>query len=357
MKIETTLLGPDQLKALYDDPMQLNFGRLFTDYMFLMRYNQEQGWHQPQIKSHQPLAMDPGALIFHYCQEVFEGLKGYLSPQDEILLFRPEENARRMIRSMKRMCIPEFTEEIFLEAVETIVKLEKRWIPNMRGASLYIRPTVIASEVGVGLRPSNEYLFFIILSPVGPYYKSGFNPVGLLVLPEFVRAVKGGVGEAKTGANYAASLLAARMAGQAGFDQVLWLDAIEHRYVEEVGSMNIFFVINNKLVTPALNGSILPGITRKSVLQMAPALGLEAEERPISIDEVVAGIKSGELSESFGSGTAAVITPVGHIRYQEKTFTIGDNKTGSWTQKFFDQLTSIQYGLSPDPYQWVHKIV
>ncbi|MGQ9778267.1 MAG: branched-chain amino acid aminotransferase [Bacillota bacterium] len=354
MKIFTEELGPDRLKPLVD-PAELGFGRYFTDRM-LTRHFKDGRWDDPKIVPYQNFALDPAARVLHYSQEIFEGLKAYASDDGRILLFRPEENARRMNRSAARMCMPTMPEEEFLECVTTLVVAEKRWIPRAVGTSLYIRPTMIGIEPALGVHPSDAYIFFIILSPVGAYFKTGFKPVRLYVEDVYVRAVPGGVGDAKTGGNYAATLLAGAKAEEKGFSQVLWLDAKERRYVEEVGSMNIFFVFGTKLVTPALSGSILPGITRDSVLKLAPRLGYEVEERPIGIDEVIAGIEDGRLTEAFGTGTACVIAPVGGFRYKDRDYTITGEEVGPVTRRLYEELVGIQYGRKPDPFGWVKEI-
>jgi branched-chain amino acid aminotransferase len=356
MEIKKTLLPVEKLKPLYDDALKLKFGKHFTDYMFTLEYQEGQGWHSAEIKPYQPLVLEPSAAVFHYGQEIFEGQKAYKSKQDEILLFRPRENAKRFNRSMTRMSMPEIPVEDFLHYEEELLKLEERWIPKQKGASLYIRPTGIAVEPSLGVKPADRYLFFIILSPSGPYYSTGFNPVSLWVSTDYSRAGEGGTGDAKAGGNYGGSLAATRVAFQHGYNQVLWLDAKEHRYVEEVGAMNIFFLMDNKLITPPLTGTVLPGITRQSLLEMAPDLGIEAVEKRITIDEVVAAIASGKVTEIFGTGTAAVISPVGKLNYKNKEYTLNNNQTGPWTQKFFDLLTGIQYGESEDKYGWVHRV-
>jgi branched-chain amino acid aminotransferase len=356
MQITRELLKPKQLKPLFSDPLQLPFGQYFSDYMFTMEYTAANGWQNPCIKPYQPLVLEPSANVFHYSQEVFEGQKAYKSAKDEILLFRPLENARRFNGSLRRMCMPEIAEEIFLEAECELLKLEKRWIPSQKGSSLYIRPAVIATEPTLGVKLSNAYLFFIILSPVGPYFKEGFNPISLWVSETYARAGSGGTGEAKTGGNYAGSLLATREATQKGYSQVLWLDGGEHRFVEEVGAMNIFFFLNGKLITPALGGTILHGITRKSVLELAPELGIQTEERKIAIEEVIDGIQTGKLTEIFGAGTAAVISPVGKLGFRGKDYLVNDNRTGTWSQTFFDRLIGLQYGEIPDKYGWVYQV-
>ena len=356
MKITKTLLPAEKLKPLPENPLKLKFGKNFTDYMFTMIYDEGSGWHSPEIKPYQSLVLEPAALVFHYGQEIFEGQKAYKSKQNEILLFRPDENARRFNHSMKRMFMPEIPVEDFIYYESELLKLEERWIPGQKGTSLYIRPTAIATEPGLGVKPSRKYLFFIILSPVGPYFSTGFNPVSLWVSREYSRAAEGGTGDAKAGGNYGASLAATGAALEKGYNQVLWLDSKEHRYVEEVGAMNIFFIIDNKLVTPALTNTILSGITRKSVLQIAPDMGIEPVERAIDIEEVVEGIASGKVTEIFGAGTAAIICPVGKMNYNDKEYVVNNNETGPWAQKLFDTLTGIQYGKSDDKYGWIHKV-
>lgn len=356
MDIARELVPQDKRKPLFADPLKLQFGRQFTDHMFTMEFTPAGGWGGARIKPYGPLSLDPSANVFHYSQEVFEGQKAYRSPKGEILMFRPQENARRLNRSLKRMCMPEIPEESILEAERELLKVESRWVPATKGTSLYVRPTVIGTEAALGIKPSSSYLFYIILSPVGPYFKEGFNPVSLWVSDTYSRAGSGGTGEAKTGGNYAGSLLATQEATQKGYSQVLWLDSGEHRYVEEVGAMNIFFVIGGKLVTPALGGTILQGITRKSVLELAPEVGIGCEERRIAIDEVLAGIDSGLVSEVFGAGTAAVISPVGKIGCRGRDHVINGNQTGPWAKKFYDTLTGIQYGELEDRRGWVYKI-
>ncbi len=358
MEIKKELLPRAGLKAVYEDPLKLDFGKSFTDHMFTMDYTPSEGWKDPTIKPYQPLVLDPATVMFHYSQAAFEGQKAYKSPRDEILLFRPYENARRLNRSLSRMCIPQIPEDVYLQAECDLLKIEERWIPKQKGAALYIRPTVIPTEVLIGpVIPSETYLFFIILSPVGPFYREGFDPVSLLVDEVYSRAAPGGTGEAKTGGNYAGTMAASQRAREKGYSQVLWLDAKEHRYVEEVGAMNIFFVIKGALITPSLTGTILPGITRKSVLEMAGDLGIEAEERPVTLQELIEGITRGEVTEVFGAGTAAVISPVGRIGYAGEDYVVNNNETGTWSRRFFETLTGIQYGELEDRYGWVYKVV
>lgn len=357
MKIEIQPLKESDLKPLYKSTAELGFCKIFTDRMFVMYYTEVDGWHNPQIKKAEPFMLEPSTIVFHYAQEIFEGLKAFKTRSGEINLFRPEMNAKRFNKSATRMCMPTVPEFDFLEAIEKLVSLEERWIPPAgSGASLYIRPFMFATDTTLGVRASSTYLFCIILSPVGPYYAEGFNPISLYVSDEYVRAAKGGTGDVKTGGNYAASLLAGRVARENGCAQVLWLDAAEHRFVEEVGAMNIFFVFGNKLVTPALTGSILPGITRDSVITLAKDMGMKVEERLISIDEVIGGIITGAVTEIFGSGTAASISPVGALRYKGKDYVVGDRKVGPVSQKLYETLQGIQYGEIEDKYNWIRKV-
>ncbi|PKE21162.1 branched-chain amino acid aminotransferase [Macrococcoides caseolyticum] len=334
------------------DPENLGFGKFFTDYMFSMDYSNEEGWHNKKIIPYQEISMSPASQVLHYGQAVFEGLKAYKT-QHGVQLFRPDQNFKRMNRSCERLEIPKIDVEEMVQALKQLVELEKDWIPSGAGQSLYIRPIVFANEPFLGVRPAISYKFLILLSPVGAYYGGGqLSPTKIYVEDEYVRAVRGGVGFAKAAGNYAASLIAQSRAEKLGYDQVLWLDGVEQAYIEEVGSMNIFFVIDNKLVTPELNGSILPGITRKSILELAEHLGYEVEERLISIQEVVDSVKNGSLTEVFGAGTAVVISPVGEIKYKEDVLTIGDGNTGKITEELYSAYTSIQSGSKEDPFGW-----
>ncbi|MBM4256059.1 MAG: branched-chain amino acid aminotransferase [Deltaproteobacteria bacterium] len=335
---------------------ELGFGRYFTDHMFLMDATADQGWHNPRVVPYGPLTLEPSAAVLHYSQEIFEGLKAYRSPRGTTLLFRPEKNAARLNHSCERMCMPKMDEEVFLSAIKSVVSVDRDWVPRAPGTSLYIRPAMIATEPFLGVRPSTSYLFFVILSPVGAYYAEGFNPVKILVEDHYVRAVRGGTGDAKTGGNYAASLAAAEEAHHKGYTQVLWLDGVERKYIEEVGSMNIAFIIDNELITPSLNGSTLAGITRDTVLQLARDWGIRVAERPISIDEVFTAAKNGRLSEVFGTGTAAVISPVCELAYKGEKLQIGDGKVGPIAQRLFDDISAIQRGLKPDPHGWMVEI-
>jgi branched-chain amino acid aminotransferase len=357
MNIQKELVQTEKQRPLFEDATKLEFGKNFTDHMFTMDYTAVDGWCHARIKPYQPLVLDPATMVFHYSQAVFEGQKAYKSPADEILLFRPYENARRLNHSMRRMGMPEIPEDMFVQAECELLKVDERWIPKVKGTSLYIRPVVMATEPLLGaVRPSMSYLFFIILSPAGFFFKEGLNTIGLLAEETYTRAASGGTGEAKTPGNYAGTIVVSQTAKEKGCSQVLWLDAKEHYYVEEVGTNNIFFIIENKLVTPPLTGTILPGITRKSVLEMAENLGIQAEERLISIDEVVRAIKSGKLTEAFGAGTAAVINPVGRINYHDQEYVINCNKIGAWTRKFYDTITGIQNGELKDEYGWIYKV-
>ena len=339
-------------KEKYKPGDKLGFGKIFTDHMFVMNYTEGKGWHDARIEEYAPISLDPSAMVFHYGQTMFEGMKAYRGEDGKVYLFRPDMNAKRANDSNKRLCIPEIPEEDFVQAVKAVVDVDKEWIPTGEGESLYIRPFVIATDEFLGVAPSKTYLFIIILSPSGAYYASGLAPVGIWIEDEYVRAVKGGIGFAKTGGNYAASLKAQVKAHDDGYSQVLWLDGVERKYIEEVGAMNIFFKINGKIVTPMINGSILPGITRNSVIKMCQHLGYEVEERRISVDELVAAAKDGSLEEVFGTGTAAVISPVGKLRYCDDVMVIGDGNIGEVSQKLYDTLTGIQWGKLDDPFGW-----
>jgi branched-chain amino acid aminotransferase len=334
----------------------LGFGTIFTDHMFVMDYSVDKGWHNPSIEPYADFSMSPAAMVFHYGQAIFEGLKAYKTSDNKIQLFRARDNFKRMNRSAKGLCIPELDIDFVMDALKQLIHLEEKWIPETLGTSLYIRPTIIATDPFLGVRSSFTFKFFIILSSVGAYYAEGLNPVKIWVSKDHVRAVRGGVGEFKTAGNYAASLNAGEKAKKEGYAQVMWLDALEMKYIEEVGAMNIFFVINGELVTPNLTGSILPGITRYSVLDLAQKWGMKVSERKISIDEIFKASEEGTLTEVFGSGTAAVIAPVGEIRYGEKTIHIGDNTPGKTAMKFYDALTGIQYGKEQDTENWVEVV-
>lgn len=338
-------------------PAELGFGTVFSDHMFSQEYLGGSGWLNARIDPYHPITLDPAAAVFHYGQEIFEGLKAYRRPDGGINLFRPEENVRRFNRSAQRMMMPTVDEQMHLEALSTLVSLDSIWVPHKVGTSLYIRPTMIATSAKLGLGASANYLHFIITGPAGPYFKGGFEPVSVYIAEKLRRAVEGGVGEAKTGGNYAASLYASEKAAQMGFTQVLWLDAIEGRYVEEVGAMNICFVYEGKhIVTPALSGSILPGVTRDSLLKLAPELGYTTGEERLDIYEVLADIESGRISEVFGCGTAAVISPVGVLSLKGTEHVINQNRPGPVSKHLYDELTGIQYGTLEDRFGWAFPV-
>ncbi len=334
------------------DESKLGFGKVFTDHMFIMNYSSEKGWHDARIVPYGDLTLSPASMVFHYGQEMFEGLKAYKGADGKARLFRPEMNAKRTNNTNKRLCIPELPEDMFVEAVKAVVKVDEDWIPTAPGTSLYIRPFIIATDAFLGVAPSDTYLFMIILSPSGAYYASGLAPVGIWIEDEYVRAVRGGMGFAKAGGNYAVSLAAQVKAHDDGYSQVLWLDGVERKYIEEVGAMNIFFKINGKIVTPMLNGSILPGITRDSVIQVCKSWGLEVEERKVSVDELKEAYENGTLEEVFGTGTAAVISPVGKLRWVDEVMEIGNGEIGEVSQKLYDTITGIQWGKIEDPFGW-----
>ena len=334
----------------------LKFGTIFTDHMFIMNYTRGQGWHDARIVPYAPITLEPSAMVFHYGQEMFEGLKAYKTEDGRTLLFRPDKNIERANRTNERICIPTIDEEDFLEAIKAVVKVDEAWIPTRPGTSLYIRPFIIATDPFLGVRPSDTYLFMIILSPVGAYYPEGLNPVKIWIEDEYVRAVRGGVGEAKTGANYVASMKAQDKAHEEGYSQVLWLDGVERKYIEEVGAMNIFFKINGTVITPKLNGSILPGVTRDSVIRLCEKWGVPVEERRISIQEIYEAHKDGALEEVFGTGTAAVISPVGSLRWENHIMQVQDGGIGEFSQRFYDTVTGIQTGKVADELGWTVEI-
>jgi branched-chain amino acid aminotransferase len=338
------------------DPEKLGFGRYFSDHFFATEFVRGMGWHLTRIEPMRPLQIDPAAICLHYGQEVFEGLKAYRGKDNGIYLFRWRKNAERLRASCKRLMMECVDEEMFGRGLKTLVLLDREWIPDHPQASLYIRPTVIATDPYLGVRPGDEYAFYIIVGPVGPYYPQGFNPTRIWVSHELVRAVKGGLGEAKTAANYAHSLMAQQQATALGFTQVLWLDAIEHRWVEEVGTSNIFFVLKDEIVTPPLAGTILPGITRDSVITILRHWGMPVTERAISIEEVQERATQGTLLEAFGTGTAAVVSPVGLFSFKGTEFLVGGNKVGPIAQRLYDYLTRLQRGYEEDVFGWVERI-
>jgi len=329
------------------------FGQHFTDHMVTIRWNREQGWHDAEVGPYSSLALDPAAMVLHYGQAIFEGLKAYRQPDGSIASFRPEANAERFRSSARRMAMPELPDELFLESVRQILAVDDRWVPSAEEESLYLRPFMISTEKGLGVRPASEYLYVLIASPAGSYFASGVRPVSVWLSTEYVRAAPGGTGAAKFAGNYAASLVAQAQAAEKGCDQVVWLDAVERRWVEEMGGMNLFFVFGDKVITPELTGTLLPGITRNSLLALATDLGLSVEERRISTDEWEKANASGELTEVFACGTAAVITPVGHVKHAGGEFDIADGGTGSVTKQLRERLTGLQHGHVADTHGWM----
>ena len=343
-------------KAKPTDESKLGFGHIFTDHMFAMNYDTGKGWHDARIVPFDNVTLSPAAMCLHYGQEIFEGLKAYRTADGSVQLFRPDENYKRMNVSAERMVIPKIDEEFMLRATKKLIEIEKDWVPHTDGASLYIRPFIFATDPYVGVRPADHYLFLIILSPSGAYYSTGLNPVKIYVEQKYVRAVRGGTGFAKTAANYAISLKGQDEAHAQDYEQVLWLDGVERKYVEEVGSMNIFFVIDGEVITPELTGSVLPGITRKSALEVCKSKGYKVSERRISIQEIADAYDNGKLDEVFGTGTAAVISPVGHLKWGDKVMTINNNEIGPVSQMLYDTMTGIQWGKIPDDFGWIEKI-
>ena len=338
------------------DSKTLVFGRSFTDHMFLMNYDAGKGWHDGRIVPYGPFALDPSSMVLHYAQEVFEGMKAYRTPDGGVQLFRPYENARRFQNSCERMCVPAMDEELFVSAVRQLVALEADWVPNEPGTSLYIRPFVFATDPTLGVHASHSYLFAVILCPVGAYYAEGINPVRIYVEDEDVRAVRGGTGFTKCGGNYAASIRAGERAEEQGYAQVLWLDGVERKYIEEVGSMNVMFKLGGTVITPKLTGSVLPGITRKSCIELIKSWGIPVEERLISAQELFDAAQAGKLEEAWGTGTAAVVSPIGEMGWGDKHIAVSGGKIGALTQKLYDTLTGIQWGIIPDEHGWTVKV-
>lgn len=343
-------------KAKPLDESKLGFGTIFTDHMLMINYDQGQGWHDARIVPYAPIPLDPSSACLHYGQEVFEGLKAYRGADGSIRLFRPEENFKRLNNSNERLSIPKIDEELLMESLKKLLEIEKDWVPHTEGTSLYIRPFIIAVDAQLGVHAGNHYLYIVILSPSGAYYSGGLAPVKIYVEDKYVRAVKGGMGYAKTGGNYAASLKAQEEAQQSGYEQVLWLDGVERRYIEEVGAMNVFFVLEDEIVTPMLNGSILPGITRKSAIELLKSWGYKVTERRISIQELEEAYKNGQFKEAFGTGTAAVVSPIGELKYNGVVMSLNNNEIGAISQKLYDSLTGIQWGKTKDSFGWSVKV-
>jgi branched-chain amino acid aminotransferase len=330
----------------------LAFGNVFTDHMFVANFEEEKGWYDPRVEPYGPFPLDPATAVLHYGQSLFEGLKAFRGRDGKIRLFRPDKHVARLNRTAQRMCIPTLDPELVLKSWTTLVDVDREWAPSSVGTSLYIRPTIIASEPFLGVRPAKEYLYYVIVSPVGPYYPEGLAPTRIKVIENYVRAVAGGLGEAKTSANYAASLYAAEEAKHEGFTQVLWLDGVEHRWIEEVGTSNIMLKINDEVITPPLGGTILAGVTRDSALALLRSWGVRVSERRIAIDEVVAAADNGTLQEVWATGTAAVISPVGELACKGRRLVVNHGKIGATAQKLYDTIVAIQYGEAPDPHGW-----
>lgn len=356
MKYDISITKTKAQKKRPADESALGFGTIFTDHMFMMDYDEGAGWHDARIIPFAPITLHPASTVLHYGAEIFEGLKAYRASDGTIRLFRPEENIKRMNNSAQRLCLPEIDPEGCLDILMTLVELEKDWVPHSDGTSLYIRPFLFGNDPHLGVHAVKSATFVVICSPVGAYYAEGINPVKIAIESEDVRTVRGGTGYAKCGGNYAASLRAGERAEARGYTQVLWLDGVERKYIEEVGSMNVMFKINGKIITPELTGSVLPGITRKSCVELLKSWGYTVEERLISVDELFDAAKSGALEEAWGTGTAAVVSPIGHLFYNGREYTVCDNKIGEVTQKLYDNLTGIQWGKLDDPFGWSVKV-
>ncbi len=339
------------------DSSKLVFGRCMTDHMLIIDYDEGQGWHDARIVPYGPLQIDPAAKVLHYAEEIFEGLKAYRTEDGSIQLFRIMDNIRRLNGSADRLCMPQIPEEMAKEAIMELVKYEQDWVPHEKDTSLYIRPFMIGLDAALGVHSSHHVQFIVVVCPVGAYYPEGLNPVKIYIEDEDVRAVKGGTGMAKTGGNYAASLRAGNRAEQKGYTQVLWLDGVHRKYIEEVGAMNVMFKVNGKILTPDLNGSVLDGITRRSCIQLLKDWGYEVEERRISAEELFAAAKSGELEEAWGTGTAAVVSPIGELAEGDEKAIINNNQIGEVTQKLYDHITGIQWGRMADPHDWITKVI
>ncbi|MBQ8831651.1 MAG: branched-chain amino acid aminotransferase [Oscillospiraceae bacterium] len=335
----------------------LGFGKKFSDHMFVMEYKEGEGWKNPRIIPFGNISLSPASTVFHYGAEIFEGMKAYRTPEGKIQLFRPYENAKRMNNSAERICLPEIPEEDFVQALVELVKLEADWVPSEPETSLYLRPFTIANDPFLGVHPATEAIFMIIASPVGSYYKEGLNPVSIMIETEDVRAVRGGTGYAKCGGNYGASLRAGKKAEEKGYSQVLWLDGVERKYIEEVGAMNVMFMVGDEVITPALTGSILPGITRKSCIELLRSRGYKVTERQFSLDELKEACENGTLKEAWGCGTAAVVSPIGKLVIGDETYVINNNEIGAVTQELYDTLTGIQWGKIEDTFGWVYPVV
>ena len=352
---EISIIESENLKEIPEDGV-LGFGKYFTDHMFVMDYEAGKGWHNARIVPFGNISLHPASTVLHYGAEIFEGLKAYRTADGDVRLFRPIENIKRMNRSAERMCLPEIDEELFLKILKTFVKHEERWVPHSFGTSLYLRPYTFGNDETLGVHTVSNAVFMLIASPVGSYYKEGINPVKIMIETEDVRTVRGGTGYTKCGGNYAASTRAGERANKLGYSQVLWLDGVERKYIEEVGAMNVMFKVDGEIITPALTGSILPGITRKSCIEVLESLGYKVSERLFSVDELLEAIKSGKLEEAWGTGTAAVVSPIGRLMISGTEYIIGDEKIGEVTKKLYDILTGIQWGTLPDEFGWIENI-
>ncbi|MET9884480.1 branched-chain amino acid aminotransferase [Streptomyces sp. NPDC006430] len=353
LKPSSNPLSDAEREAILASP---GFGRHFTDHMVTIKWTEGRGWHDAQLVPYAPLSIDPANMTLHYAQTIFEGLKAYRQPDGTVATFRPQANAERFQASARRMAMPELPTELFIEACDALIKQDSAWVPSSGEASLYLRPFMFASEVGLGVRPANEFLFMVIASPAGAYFPGGVKPVSVWLSEEYVRAVKGGTGAAKTGGNYAASLVAQAQAAEHGCDQVVWLDAVEHRWIEEMGGMNLYFVYGDRIVTPELTGSLLPGITRHSLLTIARDLGYTAEEGRISTEDWKRDNENGTLTEVFACGTAAVITPVGSVKSERANWTQGNGEPGEVTMKLRKALLDLQTGHRADTHGWMHPL-
>ena len=356
MKYEISITKTTCPKEKPQDESKLGFGKIFTDHMFLMDYSADKGWYNGRIVPFGPIPTNPASTVFHYGAEIFEGMKAYRAENGKIQLFRPMENIKRLNNSAERLCLPQLDEEGCLDILKTMVELEKDWVPHSEGTSLYLRPFLYGNDPHLGVHAVKNAVFAVICSPVGAYYAEGINPVKIAIESEDVRAVRGGTGYAKCGGNYAASLRAGQRAEEKGYTQVLWLDGVHRKYIEEVGAMNVMFKIGGKIITPALTGSVLPGITRKSCVELLKDWGYTVEERAFSVDELFEAAENGTLEEAWGTGTAAVVSPIGHLFYNGKEYTVADNKIGELTQKLYDELTGIQWGKREDKHGWTDVV-
>ena len=352
IKIEKTTCPKEKPAA-----STLGFGKKFSDHMFVMEYKEGEGWKNPRIIPFGNISLSPASTVFHYGAEIFEGMKAYRTPDGKIQMFRPYENAKRMNNSAERICLPEIPEEDFVQALEALVKIDADWVPHEPETSLYLRPFTIANDPFLGVHPATEAIFMIIASPVGSYYAEGLNPVSIMIETEDVRAVRGGTGYAKCGGNYGASLRAGKKAEEKGYSQVLWLDGVERKYIEEVGAMNVMFMVGDEIITPALTGSILPGITRKSCIELLRSRGYKVTERQFSLEELKEACANGTLKEAWGCGTAAVVSPIGKLVIGDESYIINNNEIGAVTQELYDTLTGIQWGKIEDTFGWVYPVV